>query len=196
MSEKVGQFELSELLGGYEIVNQPIDSKLPQDLASAIGNINSGLLGATYQPIWYVGKQVVNGVNYLFIAEQIRATKDKDTSIVGLVINIPPGEGAIKGEGAKVVRIIEEDKLAPEVQASFETVAKSLVGTSYKAIAYLGSQVVKGVNHAVICQAKTIYPGAVPYAVVMIFNVFQGRTSLVSIVPLVDRQVFGYAFTW
>lgn len=195
MSEKVGQFELSELLGGYEIINKPVD-KLPQDVASAIGNINGGLLGATFQPIWYVGKQVVNGVNHFFIAEEIRATKDRDTAIVGIIINIPPGEGAIKGEGAKIVRIIEEEKLASEVQASFETVTKSLIGTSYKAIAYLGSQVVKGVNHAVICQAKTIYPGAIPYAVVMTFNVFQGRTSLVSIVPLADRQVFGYAFTW
>ena len=195
MSEKVGQFELSELLGGYEIINKPVD-KLPQDVASAIGNINSSILGATFQPIWYVGKQVVNGVNHFFIAEEIRATKDRDTAIVGIIINIPPGEGAIKGEGAKIVRIIEEEKLSSEVQASFETVTKSLIGTSYKAIAYLGSQVVKGVNHAVICQAKTIYPGAVPYAVVMTFNVFQGRTSLVSIVPLADRQVFGYAFTW
>ncbi len=42
--------------------------------------------------------------NYLFIAENIRTTKNKDKSIVGLIINIPPDEGSIKGEGAKIVR--------------------------------------------------------------------------------------------
>ena len=99
MAKKFGGIELGETFGGYEIVNQPAD-KLPQDVASAVGAVNSTpLLGATYNPLWYVGKQTVNGVNHLFIAEDIRSTKNKDKSIVGLVINVPPGEGSIKGEG-------------------------------------------------------------------------------------------------
>lgn len=97
MAKKFGGIELGGTLGGFEIINQPAN-KLPQDLASAIGIVNSEpLLGATYNPIWLWGKQLVNGVNYLFIAEDIRSTKNKDKSIVGLIINIPPGEGTVNG---------------------------------------------------------------------------------------------------
>lgn len=195
MSKAFGGIELGGAFGGYEIVNEPAD-KLPQDLATAIGNVNSGLLGATYQPIWYVGHQLVNGTNHFLICKEIRSTKDKNTSIVGLVVNIPPG--TIDGEGASVVEIIEEAKLSPEIQAAFETAEKQLVGVSYKPIAYVGSQVVRGVNHFIICQAKGIYPGAEPYPVVMVINIFDGNVSIVNISGLLPEKgnLFGYAFNW
>ena len=82
MTKKFGGIELGETFGGYEIVNQPAD-KLPQEVASAVGVVNSNpLLSATYNPLWYVDNQTVNGVNYLFIAEDIRATKNKDKLFV------------------------------------------------------------------------------------------------------------------
>ena len=197
-AEKFGGIELGSRFGGYEIVNVP-GSKLPQDAASAIGAANGNLLGATYNPIWYMGKQTVNGVNHLFIAEDIRATKNKDKSIVGLVINVPPGEGATKGEGAKIARIIESEKLTPDVQAAFASVQKSLVGVSYKPVMYIGSQAVRGVNHYIVCEARTIYPGAEPYAVVMSINVFEGNASLVGIAPIAQgtqETICGYSFSW
>lgn len=195
---KFGGIELGGEFGGYEIVNAPANS-LPQDVASAVVIVNSGILGATYLPIWYVGKQVVNGINHFLICEQVRATKNKDRGIVGLVINIPPGEGAMKGEGASVVKIIEEEKLPADVQAAFETAAKSLVGVSYKAIAYIGRQVVRGVNHYIMCEGRAIYPGAEPFAAVMAVNVFGGNVSVVGVAPIKavgDKSLFGYAFTW
>lgn len=196
-----GAIELGGTLGGYEIINQPAD-KLPQDLASAIGIINSNpILGATYNPIWLWGKQVVNGINYFLIAEDIRTTKNKDKSIVGLIINIPPGEGAIKGEGAKIVRIIENEKLSEELEIAFTEVVKGLTGISLKTVVYIGEQIVKGKNYYILCEAKTIYTGAQPYAAIICINVFEGKSSIVSILPLGTRgkdtqQIFGYAFNW
>ena len=198
MAKKFGGIELGGVLGGYEIVNIPAN-KLPQEVASAMGAANGDLLGATFSPIWYVGKQLVNGTNYLFIAEEIRTTKNQDKHIVGLVINVPPGEHSAQGESAKVVRIIESEELAPEVQAAFSTVEKGLVGVSYKPVMYIGSQVVRGVNHFIVCEAKTIYPGAQPYAVVLCVNIFEGKTSLVGIAPISSNEketLCGYAFTW
>lgn len=196
---KFGEIELGGTLGGYEIINQPAD-KLPQDLASAIGIVNSNpLLGATYNPLWLWGKQPVNGVNYLFIAEDIRTTKNKDKSIVGLVINIPPGEGAIKGDGAKIVRVIETDKLSEQVELAFNDVVKELRSVSYKPVIYLGKQTVRGENHYVLCEAKVIYPGAQPYAVVLGINIFEGKPSISSIAPIRNTDkptLFGYSFTW
>ena len=198
---KFGEIEFGKNFGGYEIINKTAD-QIPQDAASAIGIVNSNpLLGATYIPIWLWGKQVVNGVNYFFIAEDIRATKDKDKSIVGLIINIPPGTGAIKGEGAKIVRVIENEKLSEEIDVAFNEVVKGLCGVAYKPIAYIGKQIVKGENHYILCEAKTIYPGAQPRAVILCINIFEGKSSVVSIFPLGNSgkdttTLFGYAFTW
>lgn len=199
MAKKFGSIELGGTFGGYEIVNTSA-TKLPQDAASAMGVANSApLLGATYNPIWYVGKQLVNGTNYLFIAEDIRTTKNKDKSIVGLVINVPPGEHAMQGEGAKVVRIIESEELSPEVQAAFADAEKHLIGVSYKPVLYIGSQVVRGVNHYIVCEATGIYPGAEPYAAVMCLNIFEGKASVVGIAPISPAEketLCGYAFNW
>jgi len=55
---KFGEIVLGKTFGGYEIINKPAD-KLPQDLTSAIGIINSN-------PLWLWVKQVVNGVKLFF----------------------------------------------------------------------------------------------------------------------------------
>lgn len=197
---KFGEIELGKTFGGYEIINKHAD-KLPQDLASAIGIVNSNpLLGATYNPLWLWGKQVVNGVNYFFIAEDIRTTKNKDKSIVGLIINIPPGEGAIKGEGAKIVRVIDGEKLPDTVELAFTEATKLLCGVSYKPVAYIGKQIVRGENHYILCEAKVIYPNAQPRAVVLGINIFEGKPSVACIIPIGSTTdtptLFGYAFTW
>ena len=198
MEHKLGEITLDELFGGYELVNKPA-SHLPQDVASAVGIVNGGLLGATYQPIFYVGKQAVNGMNHMLICEEIRTTKNRSKAIVALIINIPPGEGAARGENARVVRIIEEADMPENVQAIFSAAEKQLAGVSYKPVAYIGSQVVKGVNHYFVCEARVIYPGAEPRAVIMGVNVFDGNISIVGIAPVSSTEAsgpLGYAFTW
>ena len=198
MAKTFGGIELGGTLGGYEIVNIPA-TKLPQDVASAVSNLNTNLLGATFNPIWYIGKQTVNGVNHLFIAEEIRVTKDKNKRIVGLVINVPPGENAIKGEGATVERIIESEKLPAGVEEAFATIEKGIIGVSYNSVMYLGKQTVKGENHYILCEARTIYPYTNPFAAVMCINIFEGKPSLVAVKPIAKEEkesICGYAFTW
>ena len=175
---KLGGIELGGVLGGYEVINERA-TKMPQELASGFSYINEGILGATYDPIWIVGKQVVKGTNYLIISKEISSTKEKDTMIVGLIINIPPG--SVDGKDAKIVEIIEEAKLKDELKVVFDTATKTLIGVGYKPIAFAGQQVVKGINYYFIAEAKTLYPGSQPYAVFICINVFNGITSIVSI---------------
>lgn len=203
MGKKFGGIELGGELGGYEILNIPCTS-LPQEIASAICVVNSNpLLGATYNPIWLVGRQVVNGTNYLFIAEDIRATKNKDKSIVGLVINVPPGEGSFKGENAEVVRVIDSVELDSELRVAFEklTESKEFTGISLKPVIYIGKQITRGGTYYIVCESKAIYPNAQPRAVIVGINLFNGEYSLDSILPIGSGDIenstlFGYAFTW
>lgn len=190
----VGGIEFEGLFGGLRIINKPAN-RLPQDLATAVGDMNEGMLGATYVPLWIVGDQVVNGVKYYLVCKQIRATKNSDVAIVNVVLYIPPIKSDGTRDKARVEKIIEEADLDSELSTIFRT-ATSIVGVGYKALAYVGKQVVNGTVHHFICQATPIYPGCDPYAaLVSIHTTLDGHSTILSVDPIMDGLV-GYAFTW
>ena len=67
----------------------------------------------------------------------------------------------------------------------FEKGTETLTGVSYIPVAYLGSQVVAGTNHAFLCQAVTAYPGSIEtapsYAMVYLYEDLSGNVSILSI---------------
>ncbi len=62
-------------------------TSMPQKAASAWSGAIEGLVGASYKPLLYLGKQVVKGVDYFFIAEQTLITNPPIRRVVMLVIN-------------------------------------------------------------------------------------------------------------
>ncbi len=64
--------------------------KLPQKVASGFAVVTGGLAGADYQPVLYVGHQVVNGMNYCIIATQVLTTENPEKRLVKMVINEDP----------------------------------------------------------------------------------------------------------
>ena len=180
---KVGGIELGGVLGGYTIVNKPATS-LPQELASAIDVVNNSILGAVYEPIWYVGHQLVKGTNYMLICNVDRATKVKSKGVVAVVINIPPGDGMPAINQAKIVDVIEEASLRDEVKVIFEAATRSIIGVKCKPLVFLGTQIVKGINYHFIAEETVIYPGADPRAVMITINVFNKQTTIVGIEPM------------
>jgi hypothetical protein len=182
MSNKHGGITLGGQLGGWEIVNIPATA-LPQELASAIAALNDGShLGVTFIPVWYVAKQLVNGVNYLMICEEVRATRNQDTYIVGVVLNVPPAN--TEGKKPSIVEIIEDAEMPDEVEEIFNTAFEGYVGVSYRPIIYIGKQVVKGMNYYFVAEARVSYPEAVPYAVTMTINQFGTAATVTEISPI------------
>ena len=59
---------------------------LPQKAASALGVLNE-LVGAEYKPVMYVGTQVTQGTNYIFICEIKTISLIEDRKLVSLAIN-------------------------------------------------------------------------------------------------------------
>ena len=74
---KLGGWEIEEMRGG----------NLPQKAASAFYEVMSGMTGAEYQPVLYVGKQIVNGTNYCVLAIQTMVTAQPIKRLVKLVLN-------------------------------------------------------------------------------------------------------------
>ncbi len=79
----------------------------------------------------------------------------------------------------------EDPSVTEELLALFEQGTAALTGASYQPVAYLGSQVVAGKNHAFLCRSVTAYPGsreaAPAYAVVYLYQDLQGNVSILSI---------------
>ena len=62
--------------------------EMPQEAASAWGEIDQlEILGASYKPLLYVGKQQVKGTNYFFLAEQTFINKENDRRLIQIAIN-------------------------------------------------------------------------------------------------------------
>lgn len=180
---KLGGITRGGTLGGWNIVNIPA-TRLPEDLASA----QLALFGAKFNPIWYVGNQLVNGMNHMLICEVTRSTKNADKVIAAVIVNIPAG--CFDGSKATIVRVIEDVDLVEgvpndvNVKKYFDEVLGKLQGVGYKPILYCGSKVTKGVNYIAFYQALTMYPGSEPYGVIVEINVFQDNPTLVSIEKL------------
>ena len=176
---KVGEITNAKLLSGWVLKLEKAD-KLPQDVATAFGNLYGDKLGGAYMPVYYVGLQLVNGVNHKLIAERNKYISGgkavKDFSVV--TINIPAG--SVGGKGATIVS--EEDTtdfvLRDEVEKGFKKALAEFTGVNYKPILELGTQVVKGMDYHFICESKGNYADAEPYLTRIAINNFQDNWTL------------------
>lgn len=75
------------MLGSIKFENITDLTKLPQKPATALSVLESPIAGAGYKGLMYVGKQVVKGVNYWFIAEQTLILKEPEKHIVKIAVN-------------------------------------------------------------------------------------------------------------
>lgn len=67
----------------------------------------------------------------------------------------------------------------------FEKGLSETVGVAYTPVAYLGSQLVAGVNHCFLCRATVVYPDAQPYyALAYLYEALDGNVSLLQVQAL------------
>lgn len=92
------------MLGKIEFENFKGLTSMPQDAASAWSALEtSGIIGASYKPLLYVGKQQVRGINHWFIAEQTLVTAIPVRHIVAIAINEFDGNYTIVPTSIKVL---------------------------------------------------------------------------------------------
>ena len=60
---------------------------LPQKAQSAFTAVMSDIVGADYEPIAYLGSQVVNGTNYKVLAIKTPVVPNGEKSFVKIIIN-------------------------------------------------------------------------------------------------------------
>lgn len=181
---------------------------MPQKVATAFEKVRETLVGAEYEFIAYLGSQEVNGINHAVLAEQIITTGRDSKNIVVMIFNEKPGEmetplvaiervldsgAALGGTTICVDKILDlEGPLMKVWHAAFE----GRVGYSMHAIAYLGSQMVNGMNYIFAATAEPMTLEGQKDAVIVIINPLERTVRVVNI--LVDRgtDALNYAFTW
>lgn len=91
------------IMGGWNVADmQPCN--LPQRVASVFTAVTE-ILGGTYEPLLYIGSQIVNGINYCVIAKQtIPSPGGAYEHVVAMTMNQKPGE-ANEGEKYSLVDI-------------------------------------------------------------------------------------------
>ena len=87
----------TKLLGGWEIEEME-PCPLPEKLATGFSQAMEDLVGATYVPVLYCGKQIVAGTNYLLICKGKLATKDAQETVVAMTLyETLPTKGELLG---------------------------------------------------------------------------------------------------
>ena len=76
----------------------------------------------------------------------------------------------------------ESVEITDEVREMVINATDGLLGVEYEPVAYLGSQVVAGSNHCVLCRASVVSPDSKPYYVYMyIYRDLDGNCSILKI---------------
>ena len=75
------------VLGSWNI-DEMKGCNLPQKVQSAFTSVTGELVGADYQPVLYVGSQIVNGTNYCILAIQTIITAEPKKNLVKVIVNV------------------------------------------------------------------------------------------------------------
>jgi len=192
--------------GNWE-VNVSFDS-MPQPVASAMSEVQTNLIGAEYDMIAYLGKQVANGTNYAVLAKQVLTTGRDTQNIVLLKFNQKPqsteanlvGIEHILDEGAPFggISVNPQVDIPTEIQKIWFAAFEGFVGSKLTPIAHLGSQVTRGVTQYFIAEATAVTADENPKkdVVLVAINTLTESCKIVSILDSYAENTLGYAFTW
>lgn len=115
------------------------------------------------------------------------AEKSQDTAGEEIAAYIPVAGGWSVNEGMDISLSSN-----PEAKAAFKKATEKLTGVDYKPIALLGTQVVAGMNYAVLCRSKAVYPDAQPEIKIMyIYADLEGNAEITGFQTIIGKQLMG-----
>lgn len=102
--------KMANLLGGWKVAGfNGVKCNFEQGAASAWAAFDgSGFVGASYRPLLFCASQVVNGVNWGFIAEQTMIFAEPERHVVKLVINEYVTKNEETGEPEKAYKLVPQ----------------------------------------------------------------------------------------
>ena len=179
---------------------------MPQKVATAIGALAEQLVGAEYEPIAYLGYQLVNGTNHAVLAKQTILDSGDSANIVVLIFNEKPN--AMEATLIGVERVVEGGApfggihidpvtaIPKDAMDAWNNAFATFVGSKVNPIALLGTQVVNGTNYIFAAEIAPLVPNAVSKVVIVTINPMSGYLAFANLLENKHEASLGYAFTW
>jgi hypothetical protein len=180
------------LTGGWEKAESPV---ITEEIRALLDKATAEMVGAEYEPVAYLGSQVVAGMNHAVLCRIRPVVPDAESSYAIVYIykdlqdNAEITEIAESGVVSQIKEIpggwfaAEDPTVTEELGTAFAAALEDLVGVDYEPLALLGSQVVAGKNYCFFCEATPVVPNAeTGYAFVYVYQDLQGNAELSDIV--------------
>lgn len=166
----------SNIAGGWQASESP---EITSELRAVFDKALDGFVGVGYEPIAYLGRQIVAGTNHAFFCRaQVIYPNSLPYFAIVFIYEDLDGKAEITDIASMTVYGDLDENASTAVQlpggwsfaepqedgmAAFEKASEYLTGTSYTPIRVLSSQVVAGMNYCILCQAQVMVPEAKPY---------------------------------
>lgn len=181
-------------------------NKFPQKVASALAKLQETMLGAEYEPIAYLGSQLVNGTNHAVLAEQVVVTGRDTTNVVVIIFNEKSSE--TEATLVSIERVLETGAplggavVAPstdipeDAMKVFNEALEGFVGSNIEPFAYLGSQLVNGINYIFAAEIAPVTPDPEKKVAIITVNSLEKKVHCTDLLSSKYERCLGYAFTW
>lgn len=178
-----------------------VTKNLPQKIASAFAE--PFVIGVRYDPIAYLGQQLVNGLNHAVLATQTSVPEYDWVNLVIMIFNERPGKMDVSLVG--VNPIIETDgllghveinptcKIAEKEKKIWDEAFEEFVGSIIEPFAFIGKQETESTNYVFAATVRS-FEGKNEKAVLVTINPLLKKVSINDL--LNNKPGFGYAFNW
>ncbi len=180
-----------KISGGWTV---PDSVEVTDEVKTVLNKATKEMTGADYEPVAYLGSQVVAGTNYRILCKVSPVVPNAESTyaIVTVYENLE-GKAEITEVLNSEVKAYEwlEDAdgswtptespaLTEEATKSLQKSVEKMTGAYYEPVALLGTQVVAGTNYSLLCQVTPVAENAeTHYSIVVVYNGADGTTSVV-----------------
>lgn len=187
--------EMNKKMGSWAV---PEDSTVTEDHKKIFNNMTSKLDGFFFEPVAFLGSQVVAGTNYCFLCKPTIKSNSglHSLSLVYIYVNLK-GEASLLSEERLVLpgtenagkeapvpggwSYAESTEITDKIKEVMSKATETLTGETYEPVAYVGYQVVSGTNHAILCKATPSVKelnGASKWILVTVYENLEGKCEI------------------
>ena len=196
---------IDEVVGGWTVNHEFTDAALTDEEKEIFEKAMEGIVGAEYVPVAVIAKQLVAGMNYMYLCGETIVYKEPSYKLACISIykdlsgnvslngisNIDIAaftEEAEEEAAAEIVggwsvnQDLEEGELPEDAKKAFDAAMETITGMGFTPVALLGTQVVAGTNYAVLCKAINVSTNAdATLKVVIIYAGIDGTNEILNI---------------
>ena len=176
------QEDNKKLMGGWENVLDNQDTHMSEDEINIFNKAKADYKDLELEAVAVIGKQVVAGTNYMYLAKGYKKGEEEKTTYKFVVVykDLKNNASITKVTDFDYQNYVNENKegntenlaggwyssspgkpimLAEKIQTAFDKATETLTGMVYKPIAVIGKQIVSGTNYAILCYGEpSVYP--------------------------------------